>query len=620
MRVPRATSAPPGDSLASSRPVRWLNGAPPPLAHPHVEQRRHCGTTVMPQRPQTAQNRFFAPKPPPTSPRNPSEWLSAKQGTVGDQSRSPRLRALVHVGGDEASEHFAAHGEQWLIGTMLERERRRTVETTSFNRVLRQEGGVNPLEQALKANSAFFFQCDRLKSENEQLEQTVVKLRQQLANAVQRNVGISTGRAWQLNVEHAHLTQERLQNDKMNLMLIQEREHEQQLEAELQSIRRQIHTQKLASTKALRNLQDMELEQMRRAHEAEASRCAATFVQAHERRRRAKAEIDSRRAQARLEDVQSLAVIQMKASEEAVKVDQVGTRFRSTNMTLVGHDGVQHTLKKALWEMLHSPIAIEVRQRRINQQGDGEGSKYARELVLGRPEAAALGIVSHLKIDLFDLFARCTRGLDALREEWEAHGTNEDIECMRYILDEPAGKSDKEFANGRRDRGRNGERLADFVAMPNSQRAQLTVAHVAAIRMYTTRMFVAINEPLRDTQRTSPHPFSATVFFLTDGIKRLRAVHSDASTSSSESISLWRGMKDVKASAAFARSGGSEPAPMSTTSDPAVAVAYGQSSHALLFRIIVKSFLCCGADIGFLSAFPGEKEYLFPPLVSVALF
>ena len=60
--------------------------------------------------------------------------------------------------------------------------------------------------------------------------------------------------------------------------------------------------------------------------------------------------------------------------------------------------------------------------------------------------------------------------------------------------------------------------------------------------------------------------------------------------------------------------GVSELAPMSTTSDPAVAIAYGQSSNALLFKINATSFMNRGADITFLSAFPAEREFIFPPL------
>ena len=35
--------------------------------------------------------------------------------------------------------------------------------------------------------------------------------------------------------------------------------------------------------------------------------------------------------------------------------------------------------------------------------------------------------------------------------------------------------------------------------------------------------------------------------------------------------------------------------------------------YSLLFKIVVDNFLHCGADISFLSCFPGECEYLFPP-------
>ena len=53
---------------------------------------------------------------------------------------------------------------------------------------------------------------------------------------------------------------------------------------------------------------------------------------------------------------------------------------------------------------------------------------------------------------------------------------------------------------------------------------------------------------------------------------------------------------------------------MSTTTDLSVAVCYGQSPRSLVFKIVTKGFMTRGADIGFLSAFPSEHEYLFPPL------
>ena len=35
---------------------------------------------------------------------------------------------------------------------------------------------------------------------------------------------------------------------------------------------------------------------------------------------------------------------------------------------------------------------------------------------------------------------------------------------------------------------------------------------------------------------------------------------------------------------------------------------------AVLFKFMSKSFMSHGADIGFLSVYPGEKEVLYPPL------
>ena len=60
--------------------------------------------------------------------------------------------------------------------------------------------------------------------------------------------------------------------------------------------------------------------------------------------------------------------------------------------------------------------------------------------------------------------------------------------------------------------------------------------------------------------------------------------------------------------------GGTELAPMSTTTDAAVAVAYAASARALVFKVRSTSFMDRGADISWCSAFPGEKEFLYPPL------
>ena len=45
-----------------------------------------------------------------------------------------------------------------------------------------------------------------------------------------------------------------------------------------------------------------------------------------------------------------------------------------------------------------------------------------------------------------------------------------------------------------------------------------------------------------------------------------------------------------------------------------VAVQYAASEQSVLLRLRTDNFMKRGANLTFLSAFPGEAEYLFPPL------
>ena len=80
---------------------------------------------------------------------------------------------------------------------------------------------------------------------------------------------------------------------------------------------------------------------------------------------------------------------------------------------------------------------------------------------------------------------------------------------------------------------------------------------------------------------------------------------------------FWRGMKNVKVGSDFLEHGGTELAPMSTTTNLTVALEYCACPKPLLFRLHASNFLQHGADLAFLSCFPGEEEVLFPPLVRV---
>ena len=156
----------------------------------------------------------------------------------------------------------------------------------------------------------------------------------------------------------------------------------------------------------------------------------------------------------------------------------------------------------------------------------------------------------------------------------------------------------------------------DFAEHAHSRRAQLLPAHVLALRVYTTSAFRSLNDPLR--QGTRPHPLPITIAFLTDGVRRLRAVSANRDDAYMRQ-DFWRGMRNVELGQAlpdsFHTKGGTEQAPMSTTSDFAVALHYSAGSQTrLLFKVTTAGFMERGASVQYLSAFPAEAESLFPPL------
>jgi hypothetical protein len=207
-------------------------------------------------------------------------------------------------------------------------------------------------------------------------------------------------------------------------------------------------------------------------------------------------------------------------------------------------------------------------------------------------------------------------------------------QSLDYILNESC--SEKVFPNGVRDQGRpKGMKLHDFMKDEHVTKAGLEKKHVVALRLYTTIAYRKINNPLRDQarfDRGEPHPLPATVTFLRDAILKLRGTEkmttsattstgktptlssSSLFSSSSEKV-FWRGIKEVHLTDEFIRTGGAELAPMSTTSDLSVAMRYGSCENgSVLFRIVVRDEMMHGADLSWVSAFPGDKEVLYPPL------
>jgi hypothetical protein len=139
---------------------------------------------------------------------------------------------------------------------------------------------------------------------------------------------------------------------------------------------------------------------------------------------------------------------------------------------------------------------------------------------------------------------------------------------------------------------------------------------VYALRLYTTPAFQRMNDPLRDDARYARGaavPLPAASLWAASAIRKLRAVRAEAQAQAREVV-VWRGMRSLRVTEAFQREGGTELAFMSTTTDLRVAVRYALSRHSLLLRIVAPSFMSLGADLCWLSAFPGEAEVLFPPL------
>ena len=94
------------------------------------------------------------------------------------------------------------------------------------------------------------------------------------------------------------------------------------------------------------------------------------------------------------------------------------------------------------------------------------------------------------------------------------------------------------------------------------------------------------------------------------GIKKLRG-----NDTSGETLDFFRGLANVAPGddSDFLERGGTMGAPMSTSRALQTAIQYAASEHMLVLKLKTTNFRQRGADIGFLSAFPREKEILYPP-------
>jgi hypothetical protein len=115
---------------------------------------------------------------------------------------------------------------------------------------------------------------------------------------------------------------------------------------------------------------------------------------------------------------------------------------------------------------------------------------------------------------------------------------------------------------------------------------------------------------MRDQERQGPHPLLGIMMNIQAGLKQLRALGSEEA-SSKQTVVLWRGMSYMKLPEEFSAQGGTELAPMSTTTDVSVAISYAikkDTRSALLFRFVTRNNLERGADVQWLSMFPANQR------------
>jgi hypothetical protein len=185
-----------------------------------------------------------------------------------------------------------------------------------------------------------------------------------------------------------------------------------------------------------------------------------------------------------------------------------------------------------------------------------------------------------------------------------------------YVLYETS--SEKQSPNGVRDEGRAGKSIDDFMKMPQSTGTKpelMKKSEAASLRFYSAPSFSAVTIPLRDPDRKIQHPLAAITCCIFTGIKKQLTLGAKDKKAVAELI-LWRGFSDLQISDNFQKYGGYEFAPMSTSTDPSVAVAYAvrksQTDGALLMRIVTKNNLERGIVVFSCSPHPPVLVCTFP--------
>ena len=191
---------------------------------------------------------------------------------------------------------------------------------------------------------------------------------------------------------------------------------------------------------------------------------------------------------------------------------------------------------------------------------------------MGKPEDAAHGLAHLMGVDPIRLLAPFVDAQDkAIEQEFAEHGSPEDKQNLYHVL---AGTKWRAWTSE--------ASLDELMKHQSSIAATLDRSHVLALRLFTTSSYKKINDHLR--KQTQPHPFAATTYYISEGIKKLRAL---APTTQS-TVNYWRGVKDRELSQEFRDNGGTELACLSATTSEEVALSFAISDSdqlPLIFKL-----------------------------------
>jgi hypothetical protein len=252
----------------------------------------------------------------------------------------------------------------------------------------------------------------------------------------------------------------------------------------------------------------------------------------------------------------------------------------------------------------------------------------AEKLKLGGADQSDLK--DELGLDDEDFAFAMLNQLQAMEQEWFQNGSSTDKANFTYItkgrarnpndipehtkqeLAQPGGTAEEDF-----DFGHDGMTAKDFQELEESKIAGLKLCHVVALRLYTSSSYPLFNDPIREGKK--PHPIRVTMYVLDEALGKMRKVEAKQNREGyAQTKILWRGMKDRDLDLdEFKRLGGTELAPMSTTLKRSVAETFARgTTGGLIFRYTTTGH-SRGVCIDFLSLYPKEKEYLYPPLTNL---